>query len=145
MATPLAAPRAATKRIIGGPDCKPVTYPVKATSTIYQGGMVALNAGYAVAASAATSLTSVGVCKKTVVGGASDGLVFVEVQPGIFTFDVKGGDAPTQANAGTVVYFEDDHTVRLTSTGSSVAGVLIGIDTVDATQARVLCGQGLNA
>jgi len=145
MATPLAAPRAATKRKVAGPNCSPIGYPVKATTTIYQGALVALNAGYAVPGSAASSLTCVGVAMETKTGGASDGLVRIKVQPGAFTFDVKGGDAPTQANAGAVVYFEDDHTVRLTATSSSVAGVLVGIDDVDTTQAIVLCGQGINA
>ena len=145
MASPLAALRAATKRRIGGPDCKAISYPVKASTTIYQGALVALNAGYAVPGSAAASLTCVGVAQETKVGGASDGFVKIKVLAGMYNWDVKGGDAPTQANAGAVVYFEDDHTVRLTSTGSSAAGVLVGIDPDDSTQALVISGQGLNA
>jgi len=141
----LTAARPATKRRIGGSRCEPISYPVKASTTIYQGSLVALNAGYAVPASAATSLTAVGFARATVTGGASDGAVRISVQPGIANWDLKSGDAPTQANAGAVVYMEDDHTVRLTSTGSSVAGVLVGIDPDDSTQGLVLTGQGLNA
>ena len=105
-------------------------YPVATNTTIYQGGMVALNSsGYAKAAAAGDTVV-VGVAEKTVVNAGADAAVSIAVRRGVFKFANKAGDLVTQADvAGKVAYVENDQTVRHTSTSSILAGVPKVIET----------------
>jgi hypothetical protein len=108
-------------------------YPVKASTTIYQGALVVLNAGYAVGATAAVGLIPIGRAKATVINASvTDGAYTVEVEPGIFLFaNSTAGDAVAQANVGAKVYLVDDQTVALTSGygARSIAGVAVAVET----------------
>lgn len=103
------------------------SYPVKASTTIYQGGLVALNAGYLVPASTATGLIVVGCAQKTVNNSAgSDGDLTCPVLPG--THRWANGDTIAQADVGSVAYASDDLTVTKDGTGKSFAGVIEEVD-----------------
>ena len=103
-----------------------------ASTTIYKGAIVGLNAsGLAVSGAtiAATAIKLVGICQKTITSAAS-GSYYVECQQGDFLFNNHGADLVVQADAGAVVYAEDDNTVRKTSGGStrSALGTFRGFD-----------------
>jgi hypothetical protein len=108
-------------------------FPVKGSTTVYQGSLVALNAGYAAPGAAATGRVAVGRAEDTVANGGSDGAVSVRVKRGIFRFaNSAAGDAITQAEAGATCYIVDDQTVAKTDgTGTrSAAGKIIAVDSL---------------
>jgi len=124
---------------MGGEGAFTLTVPVKANQVIYQGALVAIDnaTGYAVVPSVATTLISVGVAKTTVDStGKSNGALSVDVvcEEG-FLLDCSG---QAQTALGRLMYFVDDHTVTVTSTGASIAGVCISF--VSATQVWVYIG-----
>lgn len=99
-----------------------LSLPVAASTTIYQGALVALNlSGYAVPASADPSLTVVGVAEAnvtntTAAGYGSAGALQVSVQRGTFAFTNSSSTAAiTEADIGRVVYAADDATVSRTN------------------------------
>jgi hypothetical protein len=119
-------------------------YPIADNVKIYPGALVVLNSsGLAEPATAAASKIAVGryegsrTLDNTVAGHAASAFL-VPVSAGDFWWDNKGGDLVTQAMAGAVCYVEDDHTVRLTSTGSSTAGKVVRVGTGDEASLGVL-------
>jgi len=127
---------------------------VEASTNIYVGGMVAMDAsGYAVPASAVATLKVLGICESVYAGGTmppgvnalnqtgngslypgatgvlgAAGAISVGVVRGVFGMDHDGSVVATVI--GSLVYALDDHTVS-TSTGAGanpVAGTLIAID-----------------
>jgi hypothetical protein len=97
-------------------------------ATIYQGGLVAVNAaGYAKAA-AATDTRVIGVAEETKTNSGADGAASVRVRRGAFKLVNKAGDLVTQALLGANCYVEDDQTVRLTATASIVAGKVLAVE-----------------
>lgn len=108
-------------------------FPVKGSTTVYQGSLVALNAGYAAPGAAATSRIAVGRAEDTVVNAGSDGAVSVRVKRGIFCFgNSSAGDLIAQANVGATCYILDDQTVALTDGAGarSAAGKIVAVDAV---------------
>lgn len=106
-------------------------FPVKGSTTVYQGSLVALNAGYAAPGAAATGRVAVGRAEETVANAGSDGVVSVRVKRGVFRFaNSSAGDAITQAEAGATCYIVDDQTVAKTDgTGTrSAAGKIVAVD-----------------
>lgn len=108
-------------------------YDLAASTTIYGGSLVAINAsGNAVPFSTSTTLVAVGIAKQDYVN--STGSVVTngcEVLVGIAYFDSgTAGDAITKANIGTTVWGSDDHTVNATNGGAtrSKAGTVIQVD-----------------
>lgn len=101
------------------------SYPVAAATHIYAGDAVCLNSsGYAVPASAATGLISVGACVQELDNSLGDaGDLNVDVKRGVFGFPGASGDEPTIATIGDVVYFSGAQEIGVTATGRSVAGV----------------------
>lgn len=112
--------------------------PIAASTTIYAGTLVALDAnGRVVPVSSASTLRAVGrACTR---GGldrwdnasGSAGAFDVEIEEGIFFWDnSSSGDAIAQAQVGTVCFGVDDQTVAKTgdSGARSVAGVVRYID-----------------
>jgi hypothetical protein len=135
----LTTARATQKRLDRSADMK-YRVPMAASTTLYKGALVCLNAsGYAVPGSTATTLTALGVLGDQsfglsldrVVNSGSAGDVKVDIEGGTFGFDGTGGDLPTIADIGKVVYITDDETVCKTGTGKSIAGTLVEIS-VDA-------------
>lgn len=108
------------------------SYPMAASTTIYPGAMVALNAaGYAKpAATGDTKVVGVYMGSDAIVNSGSAGALEVLVRRGAFWFGNKAGDLVTQALIATpaLCYVEDDQTVRLTATASIVAGRPVRID-----------------
>lgn len=110
-------------------------YKVAATTTIYKGGMVCLNAtGFALpAADNATYSKVIGVADETVVNSGSDGAKLIRVRSGeIYDFDAS---SINQAMVGTTMYVVDDHTVDETTSHDVIAGVLV--ECVSATRGKV--------
>lgn len=108
----------------------PLNFPVKASTKIYKGSLVVLNAGYAAPGSTATGLIAVGRAKKTVDNtSGANGDLSIEVEEGIFKWANAGGDAVVAADVGSTVYITDDQTVNHTSTGKSAAGKVTQLDT----------------
>jgi hypothetical protein len=102
-------------------------------ATIYQGGMVAVNAtGFAVAATT-TSTRVIGVAEETKTNAGADGAATIRIRRGAVKFANKSGDLVTQALLGANCYVEDDQTVRLTATGSIVAGKVLAVESEGVT------------
>jgi len=101
---------------------------VKGATTIYQGSLVMLSAGYAIPGATATGKVAAGRAKKTVANAGADGALTIEVEEGIFKWANDGGDPVVAADMGATVYITDDQTVSHTSTGKSAAGKAIQLD-----------------
>src|SRR6516165_2928731 len=127
-----------------------IQYPIKASTKIYQGGIVVSDAGYAAPGRTATGLKTLGVLWRVVppatssgssltalgiTGGDADnssgaaGAFMVEVRRGTFKFVNDGSDPVAQADLPISVYITDDQTVCKTATGKSKAGTALFIDT----------------
>lgn len=103
--------------------------PVKASTTIYQGSMVALNAdGFAIPAKKAEGLKAAGRAAETVQNTGADGDVSVWVTRGVFVFANSATGKLTAADVLGPCYMEDDQTVTKTAAGASVAGLVIRVD-----------------
>lgn len=108
-----------------------IVLPVKATTTIYQGSIVAIDAdGYAIPGKKAAGLKAAGRAEETVENTGKDGEATVRVTRGVFVFD----NSSTTANKVGIAdmlglcYMEDDHTVTKAATGASVAGLVVRVD-----------------
>jgi len=114
-----------------------VSIGLASNTTIYAGAMTAINtSGYAVPASDTTNLVVIGRAEDTVVNASTDGAVSIPVRRGVFRW--ANGDTVSIANVGSVAYVEDDATVTVTnSTSSVVAGTILQVDSdgvwVDST------------
>jgi hypothetical protein len=114
-----------------------VSIGVASNTTIYAGAMTAINtSGYAVPASDTTNLVVIGRAEQTVANASTDGAVSIAVRRGVFRW--TNGDTVSIANVGAVAYVEDDATVTVTnSTSSVVAGTILAVDSdgvwVDST------------
>lgn len=106
----------------------PLYLPVKGSTKIYKGSLVALNAGYAAPGATATSRIACGRAKTTVDNTGADGAKYIEVEEGIFKWVNDAGDPILAANLGATVYITDDQTVSVTSTGKSAAGKIVKLD-----------------
>lgn len=104
------------------------SFPVAASTKIYQGSLVAINAsGLAVPASTSTTLKCVG--RAEFLADNSAGLasaINVQVKRGCFKF--TNGESITLANVGANAYLTDDQTVGITATGKSIAGVIRDVE-----------------
>lgn len=103
--------------------------PVKAATTVYQGGLVVVDAGYATPGRTATGLIAAGRCEETVTAVAA-GDVIAQVRAGTFKFANLAADAITQAELFADCYIVDDQTVAKTHGGNtrSRAGKVVGIE-----------------
>jgi len=126
------------------------SFPVAASTEIFQGSLVVLDAsGNAEPGSTATGKVAVGCASEYVdnsSGSAAD--VNVEVTAGIFRWENSGSDAVTKASIGDTVYIEDDETVCATATSKSAAGVMVDIDSLGVwveTKPPVTLVSGLTA
>lgn len=104
---------------------------VKGGATIFQGSLVALDAnGFAVPAKKAANLTTAGRAEETVKNEGADGEATIRVSRGVFVFSNTATQANklTQAHVLKPCYMEDDQTVTALATGSSVAGLVVRVD-----------------
>lgn len=100
---------------------------IKGNVKIYGGSLVVRDAGYVAPGRTATGLVALGRAKATVDNtGGSAGAYPVEVEPGIFKW--ANGDSIVQADVGAPAYIVDDQTVSKASSGKSLAGTIMGVD-----------------
>ena len=122
----------------GTPDGPVMSYQLAASTTIWSGAMVALDAaGKAHPASKTAGLKVVGRAEARAVSGASDE-VHVEVRAGVFRWNVLAADKPLQADIGALVYADDDETVK--KTAGANAPTVGRLAQVDAAGAWVFTG-----
>lgn len=102
--------------------------PVAASTVIYQGALVALDAsGNLVPGSVATTLTARGRAEQTVDNSAgSAGAKTCRVRRGVFRW--VNGESIDRTDIGATAYIDDDQTVYTTSTGRSAAGTIVDVD-----------------
>lgn len=111
------------------------TLPMKAASTAYKGGMVAIDSsGNAMAAGllAGGTVRVVGVASATAnnSGGAA-GAIKVEAKVGVFRFANHGADLVVAADVGADCYVVDDQTVAKTS-GTNTRAVAGKVQSVES-------------
>jgi len=110
-----------------------LSIPLKANAKVFKGGMVAIDntTGYGVQPSVATTLISAGVALADAdnTGGSNGALSVDVICEAAFLYDCSG---QAQTALGRLLYFVDDHTLTVTNTGASIAGVCVGF--VSATQ-----------
>jgi len=106
-----------------------ISLPVEASTTIYTGTMVAVNAsGNAVPAEDTASIQVIGRADADGLNASgSAGDISIPVRRGVFKFNISTAHPVTQADVGGVVVVEDDNTVASTSTHSITAGVLLEV------------------
>lgn len=134
----LTAPRRTTARATNHEH----NFGVKSAVQIMGGGLVILAAGFlrpgregqgvdnAAKAADAATYRAIGIAADSVLGGAADGAVTLDVQSGVFPFVIGGGgDAVTDADVGKPVYVIDDQTIGKTNPNSTrcVAGCLLDV------------------
>ncbi|WP_279204071.1 hypothetical protein [Intestinimonas butyriciproducens] len=110
---------------------KTLALPVKGSTTIYQGAIVALDAnGYAIPGKKAAGLTAAGRAEETVENTGADGAVLIRVTRGVFVFanTATTSNKITAAHVLKPCYMEDDQTVTALATGASVAGLVTRVD-----------------
>ncbi len=106
--------------------------PVAASTKIYAGSLVMIDAGYAKPGATATGKVAAGRADDQVnnsYGSAGD--EFVDVRPGCFQWaNSAGEDEIAQADVGTTCYIVDDQTVAKTNGTNtrSAAGTVIAVD-----------------
>ena len=116
-------------------------HPVKAATTVFQGSLVVLDAGYAAPGRTATGLIAVGRAESTATAVAAGDAV-VETRPGTFKFaNSADADEITQADVGADCYIVDDQTVAKTHATNtrSRAGKVVAVD-ADGVWVRVGLG-----
>jgi hypothetical protein len=106
--------------------------PVAASTTIYQGALVAVNAsGYAVPGSVATTLKAAGRAEETIDNASgSAGALSVKVKRGVFKFKNYASDACVQANVLGDCFIVDDESVAKSdgSSARSRAGKILEVE-----------------
>lgn len=108
-----------------------IVLPVKGATTIYQGGIVAIDAnGYAIPGKKATGLKAAGRAEETVANTGADGALAIRVTRGVFVFanTATAANKVTQADVLGPCYIEDDQTVTKLATGASIAGTVVRVD-----------------
>ena len=101
---------------------------MKASTTIYKGGLVSVDSnGLAIPAADTASTKVIGVAEETVTSAAS-GSYYVKVAKGVFKFANSGSTAIVQSTVGGNALVEDDKTVGLNTTNDIVVGVIDEID-----------------
>lgn len=126
-----------------------ISVPLAATTKVYQGGIVCVNAaGYGTPGAATYGLKAVGRAEETVDNTGSAGDLSVNVKRGCFKFaNSATTDALTIADVGRDCYIVDDQTVaRTNATGlRPVAGMVVQVDSdgvwVEFGPARFANGQ----
>ena len=116
--------RAGNERLSGND----IVIPVAEGESITAGHLVAISAaGYASEASKAENLIIAGCAMKPVDNtGGEDGAVAVQVRRGSFVWNNDGSIKATDVMK--MCYVSDAQTVTITATGSSKAGVILGIE-----------------
>lgn len=124
--TALSAARIATERMGKDPLATMLGVKMAASTTIYAGGLVCVNAsGYAVPATTTAGFRVVGVAQETKTNSGSNGAATIEVRRGPHKFVINSTDI-TQAHLFKQAYVVDDQTVS--NTGNVIAGRIVQVD-----------------
>lgn len=131
--TALAADRKTLRKYVERIVCESAL--VAATTSIYNGALVATNAaGDLVPASDTAGLTVQGRARKPMINATGAALApthFDSVEAGVFCWNTTGGSAITKADIGKNAYVLDDNTV--VRTGGTVNAIIAGtVDSVDS-------------
>lgn len=119
----MAALTAARDTKLKGPPKRMYDFQMAASTTIYQGSLVGLNAsGLLVPMTAVATLKCVGRAEETKTSGAS-GVTMCKVYAGCFKW-ANGAAPAVAASRGALAYAEDDQTVGITAGSLSVAGTI---------------------
>jgi hypothetical protein len=116
--------------------------PVKAATTVHQGSLVVVDAGYAAPGRTATALVAAGRAEHSATA-VSAGDAVVEVRRGTFKFaNSTAGDLIAQADVGADCYIVDDQTVAKThgTNTRSRAGKVVAVD-ADGVWVQIGLGQ----
>lgn len=112
-------------------DGKTLILPVKANTKIYEGGIVMIDAGFAVQGKTAADLITAGRAEEFVDNtgaGGVNGAKTIKVRRGVFKYNNDTTDPVTEADILKECYVLDDETVTMLSTGTSKAGKVLGLD-----------------
>lgn len=118
-----------TNEIANG--ARSIVLPVKGSTTIYQGAIVAVDAsGYAIPGKKATGLKAAGRAEETVVNTGADGALTIRVTRGVFVYSntATAANKITGADILGPCYIEDDQTVTKLAAGASIAGTVVRVD-----------------
>jgi uncharacterized membrane protein (Fun14 family) len=102
--------------------------PVKATSQIYKGGVVGLASGYARAYVQSSGDIFVGIALEDALGGATDGVVFVDVVIEGFVWLAAITGSTGLGDLGDTVYASSDNDFTETSTNNVAIGKIVQYD-----------------
>lgn len=105
-----------------------VVIPVAEKTIINDGNLVAVNSdGYAIQAEKKTGLKVAGCAMKYADNSTGEnGEIYVQVRRGAFTWDNDGSIKETDILKDC--YIADGQTVTITASGSSKAGIILGIE-----------------
>ena len=113
------------------------SYLMAVSTTIYEGGMITINAsGLAIPAAAGSGFSQVVGVAATSVTSAGSGSYYIEVLEGEFLF---GADAITQAHVGSQMFANDDQTFDNTQ-GTNEPGCGMLIEFVSTTSGWIRVG-----
>lgn len=110
-------------------DGRTLVLPMKGNTKIYEGSLVALEAGLAIPGKKATGLVIAGRASEFVDNtGGSDAAKSVTVRRGVFKWNNDITNPVTDAEVMKSCYVLDDETVTALATGASAAGKVIGLE-----------------
>lgn len=126
----LTAPRATSRLGLDPVPALLPPVPMAATTKIYAGGMVGVDASGRAIAGASGAVAILGVSERTVdnSAGTAAAIDAKDIRRGVFSFANKAADAVVQGDLFQTVYVEDDQTVRHTAGGGVAAGKFLGFN-----------------
>lgn len=116
-------------------------FPVKANTTVHQGSLVVIDAGYLAPGRTAAGLIAAGMAESSGTAVAA-GDAQVPVRYGVFKFGNLAADLVAQADVATDCYIVDDQTVSKTNGGAtrSRAGKVVAVES-DGVWVQIGLGQ----
>ena len=109
-------------------DGKTLVLPVKAATKIYEGGIVMVDGGFAVAGQKAANLITAGRAEEYVDNTGADGDVTIKVRRGVFMYENDTTNPVTESDVLKDCYVLDDETVTILDIDASKAGKILGFE-----------------
>lgn len=129
--TALAAERE-TLKYGAGPVPEMLSLPMKGSTTIYKGAIVAMtSAGYALPGAATATNITMGIASETKTNSGADGAAEIQVRCGVFAFENSASsDLIATTEIGKTCYVVDDNTVAKTDNSAArpAAGKVVKIE-----------------
>lgn len=142
----LTTPRLTPQKLDGQYGTKVGPVGVKASTTLYLGGVVCMDpTGYVTPGSTGASLICMGVLTNqpnqvpqgSVVNNGANGAVLVEVDQGVFFLDNNPSFPITATEIGHACLLDDDHTVSKLSPANAsrcIAGTVVGVNATGTSE-----------